>query len=137
AYTTKLRAFVKRYGGETRLVRLTMNAQPQIFAQVRWALRGVEKKGDAFVDMTMVGATETTENVFLSGGPSYDVMPVTDTPPGLLGAIVRTMFEAADGTKKRELLAALAAVENPMSHTAETVACVACHVSTRVTSTRA
>src|SRR6188768_3555042 len=31
AYATKLRAFVKRYGGDTRLVRLTMNAQPQIF----------------------------------------------------------------------------------------------------------
>ena len=45
AYATKLRAFVKRYGGDTRMVRLTMNAQPQIFAQVRWVLRGVEKKG--------------------------------------------------------------------------------------------
>ena len=44
-YATKLRAFVKRYGGEARLVRLTMNAQPEIFAQIRWALRGLEKKG--------------------------------------------------------------------------------------------
>ena len=31
---SQLRAFVKRYGGEARLIRLTMNAQPEIFAQV-------------------------------------------------------------------------------------------------------
>jgi hypothetical protein len=34
-------------------------------------------------------------------------------------------------------MAALAAVENPLTHTAETVACVACHVSTVVTAARA
>ena len=89
-YATKLRAFVKRYGGEARLVRLTVNAQPEIFAAVRWELRGVEKKGDAFVDMPIVGSTATSESVFLSGDPSYDVMPVTDTPPGLLGAIAQS-----------------------------------------------
>ena len=64
-------------------------------------------------------------------------MPITDTPSGLLGAITKTMFDAADATKQREYLAALAAVENPMTHTAETVACVACHVSTFVMSARA
>ena len=58
-YATKVRAFVKRYGGDARLVRLTMNAQNlEILAQIVWALRGVEKQGDAFVDMTIVGATD-------------------------------------------------------------------------------
>ena len=46
------------------------------------------------------------------------------------------MFDAADPTKKRAYLAALAAVDNPLGHTAETVACVACHVSTVLMSAR-
>jgi hypothetical protein len=137
AYASKLRAFVKRFGGEGRLVRLTVNAQPQIFAQIRWALRGVEKRGGAFADMTMVGATETSETVILSGQAGYDVTPATDTPAGLAGAISKSAFDAADATKKREYLAALAAVEDPMTHSAETVACVACHVSTVVMNARA
>ena len=116
-------------------MRLTVNAQPEIFAQVRWELRGVEKKGDTFVDITIVGSTAISESVFL--GSSYDVKPITDTPAGLLGAITKSMFDAADATKKREYLAALVAAENPLSHTAETVACVACHVSTVVMSERA
>ena len=138
-YAAKVRAFVKRYGGEARMVRLTVNAQPQIFSQVRWVLRGVEKRGDAFVDMPMVGAsaTDISESVILSGDPGYDVMPVTDTPSGFLGAINTNLFVAANATKQRDYLAALAAVENPMTHTAETVACVACHVTTVITSARA
>jgi hypothetical protein len=132
AYATNVRAFVRRYGGETRIVRLTVNAQPQILAQVRWALRGVEKKGDAFVDMATVGSTSISEEVIFVSGPSYDVMPITDRPTGLLGAITKSTFDDADTTEKRAYLAALAAVDNPMSHTAETVACIACHVSTVV-----
>jgi hypothetical protein len=138
AYATKVRAFVTRYGGATRLVRLTMNAQPEIFAQVRWVFRGVEKNGDAFVDMPMVGAgaTDISESVILSND-GYDVMPITDTPSGLLGAITKNVFVAANAAKQRDYFAALAAAENPMTHSAETVACVACHVSTFVTNVRA
>ena len=73
----------------------------------------------------------------LSGDPGYDVLPITDTPSGLLGAIKKYMFDAADTHEQRAYLAALAAVDNPLSHTAETVACVACHVSTVVMSARA
>ena len=127
---------MKRYSGETRVVRLTVNALPQSSAQVRWALRGVEKKGETFVDMTVVGTTVTSESVIFNTGPSFTVTPVTDTPAGLLGAMSLTMFDAADLTKKRAYLAALAAVDNPLGHTAETVACVACHISTVLMSTR-
>jgi hypothetical protein len=133
-YATTLRAFVKRYGGDARLIRLTLNAQPEIFSQVRWELRGVEKKGEVFVDITIVGSPAISESVFL--GASYEVRPSVDTPAGLLGAITKSMFDVADETKRREYLAALVAVENPSSHTAETVACVACHVSTIVMSER-
>jgi len=137
AYATAVRAFVKRYGGEARIVRLTMNAQLLNFASFRWALRGVEKKGDAFVDITMVGATEVSESVGFSGTATYDVTPIADTPVGLRIALSQTLFDRADPSMKRDGLAVLAAVDNPLAHTAETVPCVACHVSTVVMNARA
>ena len=113
-----------------------MNAQPQIFAQVRWALRGVEKKGDAFVDISIVGSTDDLG----VGVPRLRATTSHRSPTRRRVSWARsrqTMFDAADATKKREYLAALAAVENPLNHTAETVACVACHVSTVVMNARA
>ena len=136
-YATQVRAFVKRYGGGTRLMRLTMNAQNLNFSQLVWVLRGLEKQGDAFVDMPIVGATELSESVTLTGSPGYDVNPITDTPSGLRLAMNQFTFDAADMTKWREAVAALAAVDNPLRHTAETVACVACHVSTVLMGPRA
>jgi hypothetical protein len=140
AYATALRAFVKRYGGDARLVRLTVNMQPETAAAIRWTLRGVEKSGDAFVDIPIVGTTQTTQSVIFSGTltwPGYNIVPLTDTPTGFLPAITMTTFDAADLVTKRDYLAALAAAENPLSHTAETVACVACHVSTVIANARA
>jgi len=84
-----------------------------------------------------VGGSAVTETVFTSGSASFDVQPMTDTPPGLLGAIVSGRFNAADIDTQRASLAALTAVDNPLTHTPETVACVACHVSTLVLQTRA
>ena len=136
-YATKLRAFVQRYAGDARIVRLTMNALNLRFESLVCALRGVERQGDAFVDMAIVGATDISESVTLNGNPSYDVKPITDMPSGLLVALSESMFNGGDMTKKRESLAALAAVDNPLSQTAETVACVACHVSTVVMKARA
>ena len=138
AYATAVRAFVKRYGGDARIVRLTMNAQLGGVSSFQWTLRGVEKKGDRFADITMVGATETAERVILSGNSGYDVAPKIDTPSGLLGAMTQLAFEAgADAATKRAYLAAVVSVDNPMTHTAETVACAACHISTVILNARA
>jgi hypothetical protein len=137
AYAATLRAFVKRYGGETRLVRLTMNALNSNFGQITWEFRGVEKNGDAFVAIPIVGSTTITEQVSLTGTPGYDVRPLADTPSGLQGASQQHMFDTADAAAKRGYLAALAAADNPLRHTAETVACAACHVSTVLLGARA
>ena len=131
AYASKLGAFVRRYGGETRLVRLTMNAQPETMSQVGWALRGVEKRGDAFADIAVVGTQATLESVVTSGS-SFDVTPTTGIPPALTNTLSNSVFLAADTATQRQYLAEFAAVDNPLSHTAETVACFACHVSTFV-----
>jgi hypothetical protein len=136
-YASKLRAFVQRYGGDARIVRLTMNAQNLKTDAITWALQGAEKQGGVFVDMAIVGATDLSQRVALGGSASYAVVPMIDTPSGLLGAISETAFDQADATQRRDFLAALVATENPLSQTAETVPCVGCHVSTAVMATRA
>ena len=42
--------------------------------------------------MTIVGTTEISETVTLTGGPGYNVTPITDTPAGLLGALTSNTF---------------------------------------------
>lgn len=139
-YAAALRAFVRRYGGESRLARLTMNARDLNFDGLAWTLRGLEKKADTFTEMAIPGVSEsgvkTSEVVFFSGGSSYTATPTTDTPSGLQVALSQAAFERADATSQGASLAALAQVDDPLSTTAETVACVACHVSTVVLSAR-
>jgi len=137
AYAAKVRELVKRYGGEARLLRLTMNARNLNASAVVWTLRGIEKKGDAFVDITIAGSTGSSETVTFTGSPGYQVTPSTDTPVGLAGALSQTMFTNADASAKRDYLTALAAVDNPLTSTADTVPCAACHVATVLMSTRA
>jgi len=136
-YAGKVRAFVKHYGGDAALVRLTMNARSFIAAALVWGLRGVEKKGGAFVDIPIVGSTEIAESVTLVGTVGFDTRPVADTPTGLQGVLTQLKFDAADAAAKRASMAALVAVDNPLTNTAETVPCVACHVATVVMSARA
>ena len=136
-YATKLRAFVRRYGGDGRVVRLTINALDLRHQAFVWQLRGVEKQGTAFADIKIVGTTEISQVVTLTGSPGFNVIPMTDSPSGFQTAMTQTLFDMADATRKRELLGALAAADNPLGHTAETVPCVACHVSTVVMAARA
>ena len=87
--------------------------------------------------MAILGTTELSQRVVLGGTASYQVVPMIDTPSGLLGAISQAAFDQADATQKRQDLAALVETENPLSQTAETVPCVGCHVSTVVMAARA
>ena len=88
AYATKLRAFVKRYGGEARLVRLTMNAQNlESSRRSSGSFAASRRRGTRSSTSPIVGSTAISEPVALCGTPGYDVMPITDTPPGLLGAM--------------------------------------------------
>jgi len=130
AYAAKLRALVRRHAGEAKLVRLTLNAQPIFFSAVRWSMRGLERRGATFEDMSIPGTSATSQDVTLFAPASYDPSPATDSPAGLLGAFSQTTFDDAAPAQKRLFLEALAAVDNPLMHGPDTVACVACHAST-------
>lgn len=137
AYATKLRAFVKRFAGESKLVRMTLNAQPIFVSAIHWSLRGLEKKGGAFEEMHVLGANEVSQEITLVSNASYDVTPASDVPTGLSTVLTKTAFDAAPAGAKASLLAVLAAVDNPLTNAPDTVSCIACHASTVVMRTRA
>jgi hypothetical protein len=134
-YASKLRAFVLRYGGETKLVRLTLNAQPDFLSAIHWTLRGIEKKGASFVDMTIYATSATSQEIQFNGNASYTPAPAVDAPRGLVDALSQSAFAAA--ADKAALLGALVAVDNPLTSAPDTVPCIACHASTASLKARA
>lgn len=137
-YADGLRALVTRYAREDRLLRLTLFAQHARAAALNWAFRGLERRGADYEDMVIPGVRAPAQRVILLGGDvSYDVTPAVDEPSGLTLALAAPRFQAASADARRQALAALAAVESPRAHTAETAQCVACHVSSFLTGRRA
>ncbi len=136
-HATKLRELVRKYGGERTLQRLTLNAQP-IFSSIRWAMRGVERRGGTFESMTIGGgAPETKQDITLFSAASYTATPATDTPAGLFAAFSQPAFESSPFAEQRRSLEILAAVDNPLVHGPDTVTCIGCHASTVAMSARA
>lgn len=131
-YRRDLRALLRRRTSSSRLVRLTMNVQPLVLSQVRWVMRGVEKKDGAFIDVRIPGMTATTQEVITLGATGFESRPLADSPTGILEALDDRAFEAANETRKRELLGVLVASDNPISTAPDTIACIACHTTTAV-----
>lgn len=137
-HATKLRELVRQYGGERTLQRLTLNAQPIFFSSIRWAMRGVERRGATFEPMTIGGgAPETAQDITLFSAASYTATPATDTPAGLFAAFSQSVFESLPFAEQRRSLEILAAVDNPLVNGPDTVTCIGCHASTVAMSARA
>lgn len=136
-YTEKLRAFVRAYGGEGRLIRLAVNAQSANSAAVTWFFREFERRGTEFEERSITGTTETTQRVNFAGDAFFEVEPVSDAPPGLARVLDRTEFRASSEAEQRAALETLVAIDNPLTNGPDTVACVACHTSTVALATRA
>jgi hypothetical protein len=138
-YTMKLRLIVLRYAKPERLKRLTLFAQNIMTASFNWAFRGVElDAGGTFVDIVIPTVMQTQQRAILVGmDTTYDTTPLADVPAGFANAIDATKFGAATADGRRIALEAMTAVQNPLEHTASTVQCVACHVSTFLTAHRA
>ncbi len=135
-YRDMLRSILERRAGSSVLVRLTMNAQPALASQIRWVMRGVEKKDGAFVPAVIPGMTETTQEVITSGKDGFESKPLADTPAGILQALDDQKFAAATDARKRELLAVLVSADNPDATAPDTIACIGCHTATPVLKAR-
>ncbi len=137
AYRAGWGALLAPYATAARLTRLTLFGQLTRNAALIWVFRGQQLEGGVFVPIRIPDVQDTGQQVLLSGGSSYDVVPVADAPAGFSLAIADTTFRAASTTAQREALEGLAAVDNPLLHTADTTQCVSCHVTTTVLPVRA
>ncbi|MEW5742903.1 MAG: hypothetical protein AB1938_28565 [Myxococcota bacterium] len=136
-YRARLSALVSRYASAPRLVRLTLFGQLTMNAALIWVFRGVEKQGAGFVRIDIPDVHVTDQQTLLFGAASFTATPIADAPAGFARVMNESSFRAATEAQQREALESLTASDNPLLHTAQTVQCVTCHVSTTLLSQRA
>lgn len=138
AYADALRAILEQRAGGSKFHRLTMNAQPLFLSQVRWVLRGTEKRDDKWTPVVIPGMEASTQEAITVGKDGFESKPALapEFPPGFNDAIDDQKFAAATDARKRELLKALASVDHPGVSAVDNVSCMACHVSTPLMLTR-
>jgi hypothetical protein len=138
AYRTKLRSILYEYAGGSRLFRLTGMGQVATAAALRWIFAGIEKENGQFVDIVIPGTSgSTSSEVLLLGNKSYQLTPEADSPTGFLTGISENDFAIASSAQKKAALEALVSADNPITHSANTVQCAACHLSTITVPARA
>ena len=139
AYRQRLGALVGRYARGSRLHRLTLFGQESERAAIVWIFRGEERAGagTGLGPITIPSVNETMQEVLLFGGDSYQVTPLADVPAGFSRSVIESSFRNATTAQQLESLQSLVAVENPLLHTANTVQCASCHLSTTLAPPRA
>lgn len=136
-FKTTLAALLTRYCSPATLKRLTFFAQPDVFAQVRWVFRGIEKHDAGFVDMTIPSASDGgLQHVFL-GVNGYQATVLADVPAGFALSLDESGFGAASEANRLQALNALAEINDPVSRNVDTLQCVSCHVTTVLARLRA
>lgn len=137
-YLDELRTLVMRYAAPSKLVRMTVFAQNGMTAAFNWAFRGEELKAGVFAPIQIPRIDQLQQRTILVGNDTtYMTTPVADEPAGFALAIDGDAFAAASPAARTQALEALAEIENPLEHTAETVQCIGCHVATYLTARRA
>jgi hypothetical protein len=134
----RLHALLDKYATSDRLIRLSVMGQDARSVAPRVVFRGLELHDGAMVDITVATVDATEQDAALTGAaPSYDVLPVADTPAGFALALSSASFSAAAPADQRGALDALVATQNPVLFTAATLQCSACHTSTYLAVDRA
>lgn len=136
-YTQGLAALVARYAAPAKLVRVTLFGQLTMNAALIWVFRGVEKHGAGFERIDIPDVMAQDQQAVLFGGASFTATPIADAPAGFRRVLSESDFRAGTPAQQREALESLTASDNPTLHTAQTVQCVTCHVSTTLLDQRA
>lgn len=125
------RNLLARYAVADQLIRLHVMARDSRSPTLRVVFRGAELHDGHFVDL-VIPTLDVTEQVITIDelAPEYDVTPVADAPAGFALALTSSTFAGASPAEQLASLDALVATQNPLAHTASTVQCIACHVST-------
>lgn len=124
-------SLLARYAPADRLIRLSVMGQDSRTSDLRVVFRSVELRAGQLVDVTIPTLNATEQVVTLADvDPGYVVTPVANAPTGFTSSLSSGLFNSAAPEDQRSALDALVATQNPLLHTASTVQCVTCHVST-------
>jgi hypothetical protein len=136
-FTEKLTGLVRRYVTTSRLFRLTLFGQLTNRPSLIWVFRGIQKQGPAFVRIDIPDLQEVDQVTLLASANELRTTPLADDPPGFARAMSVMGFGSATPAQQREALESMAASDNPLLTTADTIQCVTCHVTTTVMADRA
>lgn len=136
-FATRLRAIVRRHLGETRVVRVTSFDHNFHFDGDGWTFDVVDRVGGRFVEGTIPGFRGSSLSVI--GSPARgeilttsaellgDGTPVDDVGPLVSGSRLEPSPRVSLGLAPT--FDAVARVESPTSHHAESVDCATCHLA--------
>lgn len=136
-YTEALTGLVRRYARQERLFRLTLFGQLTTNSALIWVFRGLERRGAGFERIVIPDVRDLDQIALLFSSTEFQVRPQADAPGGFARLMNTSLFRAATPAEQREALETSAAIDNPTLHTAETVQCVSCHVTTTILEDRA
>lgn len=128
-----VRDLLAQYARANYLIRLHVMGQDSRASELRIVFRGAELRDEGFVDIVIPTPRVTEQVVTLDDvAPGYHVTPVADVPTGSALALTSGTFSGASPAEQQISLDALIATQNPLLHTASSVQCIACHVSTHL-----
>jgi hypothetical protein len=136
-YRQRLGTLVGRYAKGTRLERLTLFGQESDLASLVWIFRGEERSSGALGPIEIPGIRVTSQEVVLFGGDSYVLTPLADDPSGFSRAVLESNFRNSSSADQLASVRSLVAIDNPTLHTANTVQCASCHLTTTLRTPRA
>jgi hypothetical protein len=137
-YLARLRSLVSRYARSDALVRFTVIGQEAESNAFAWHFRGFDRGPYDFVQQPIASIPGVEQAVLVAGGDVvYNASPVSDQPQGFATAINGALFDGASAADQQTALAALVAVQNPLTHGTANTQCMACHVSANLTARRA
>jgi hypothetical protein len=133
----RLSALVGHYAKPDQLIRLAVMGRVRA-PDFHMVFRALELQNGQMVDLTIPAINATQQEIITDETitPRFQATPVADSPSGFSVALSTDAFSAAAPDAQRSALDAVVATQNPLLHTASTVQCIACHVSTYLGATR-
>ncbi len=132
AFAQGLRDALLSYAGEQTLTRVTFMALEPLGG--RWTFGGFDRQAGKLVPMTIPTTTATTQSFDNddSSGAQFEgaaITPASGSADDLSLFLNPALADQASADQRTAALRAALRIENPTSHSPDTIDCVSCHVA--------
>lgn len=132
AFAQGLTPLLRRYLGETRLVRMTFFLRLDTL-QPAWDFGGFDHSGATFTPLAIPTAAPGRQSLgagFPAAGDLAGVTPTpTSSPDNLFVLINGAMARSVTAATRQAAYAAALRIQHPLRHTPDTIDCLSCHVA--------